>query len=105
LSNTEFFTLVQFALTDPHPRSDFDSWNKHFYIKIATHRREKHWADDPTLIVKEKITPKGKKTITFENTDGHGPEGVEALGSVGQTPTRPPWPIGEILLKPETNNG
>jgi len=100
LSNTEFFTLVQFALTDPHPRSDFDSWNKHFYIKIATHRREKHWADDPTLIVKEKITPEGKKTITFENTDGHGSEGVEALGSVGQAPTRPPWPIGEILLAP-----
>ncbi len=99
LSNNGTFRLVQVSLQKPNPRSDMKSLKKHLYIYLDQVRRDYFWQKEPVLIVKQ-TEKKGKKIIRFENPKGNGIDLVSA-GSVSHTPSRPPWPIGQILLTPE----
>ena len=111
LTNNETFRLVELASKDPQPQSDFKSLKRYFYIPVSETRRDLLWKENPTLIAKSEVQ-KGTKKVRFENVERQYID-LMATGYVSQTDEsdsemqsrRPPWPIGDILLQPEKDNG
>jgi len=101
LTSSPSFRLVQVGLRNPDPRRDMQSLRRHFYIDLSSrvYLRESLWREDPRLFV-EKVQRGGKEVIALRNSKNQELI-VDDLEAGTTIPTRPPWPIGDVLLRPE----
>ena len=101
LSSSSSFRLVQVGLSKPDPLRDVHSLRRHFYIDLSSqiYLRETLWRDDPRLFI-EKVQRDGKEVIVLRNSQGQELIWHDLAAGVF-IPTVPPWPIGEVLLRPE----
>ena len=102
LTTSPTFRLVQVNLKTPNPRTDKKSFRRHFYIDLADPYfvRDDILGDEKYLHIR-KETKRGELAIYLGGKDGSPPRSVFPEDQIASTVTRPPWPIGNVLLNPQ----
>ena len=103
LTTSPTFRLVQVNLKTPNPRVDMKSFRRHFYIDLADQYfvRDDVLGDEKFLYVRKEIK-RGELAIYLSGKDGNAAQSIFLENSQSaNTVTRPPWPIGNVLLNPQ----
>ena len=103
LTTSPTFRLVQVNLKTPNPREDMKSFRRHFYIDLADQYfvRDDVLGDEKNLYIRKEIK-RGELAIYLSGRDGTAAQSIFPENSqTASTVTRPPWPIGNVLLNPK----
>lgn len=103
LTTSPIFRLVQVNLTKPNPREDMKSFKKYFYIDLADEYfiRDDVLGDEKYLHIRKEIK-RGELAIYLSGKDGNADRSIfPETSQISNTVTRPPWPIGNVLLSPQ----
>ena len=102
LTTSPTFRLVQVNLKTPNPREDKKSLRRHFYIDLADPYfvRDDILGDEKFLHIRKEIK-RGELAIYLGGKNGSPPRSVFPEDQIANTVTRPPWPIGNVLLNPQ----
>ena len=101
LTASPTFRLVQVSHKHPNPRVDMKSLRKHFYIDLTDRGfvRDDILGDDKHLYIQKEIR-NGELAIYLQGKDGENRTPVFPEGQIANIVTRPPWPVGNVLLDP-----
>lgn len=102
LTRSSTFRIVQVNVKDPQPRQDRKSLRRHFYVDLVgqTFRRDGILGGTKQIYIKKEMLG-DKLALYLENKQRNKRVSVFAPAYAAGAVTSPPWPVGDLLLKPE----